>query len=52
MAMQHNTAMGRRSNISPQRIRRLPFDKKSDFPEWTPDDAIDLINKWPDIPKN
>jgi hypothetical protein len=49
--MQHNTAQGRKRNISPQQIIKLPFDKKSGIPEWTQEEAEDLIKKWPDIPK-
>ena len=50
-SMQHNTAQGRKSNITPQQIIKLSFDSKSDYPPWTRDEALDLINKWPDIPK-
>ena len=49
-AMQHNTAQGKRRNITPQQIIKLSFDQKSEYPEWTKDSAEELINKWPDIP--
>lgn len=51
-SMQHNTAQGRKRNITPQEIIKLSFDKKSGIPQWTREEAEDLIKKWPDIPKN
>lgn len=52
VAMQHNTAMGKKRNLRPTDIVRLSFDRKVEYEEWTQDDALDLINKWPDIKKN
>ena len=49
-AMQHNTAQGKKRNITPREIIKLSFDQKSEYPEWTKDSAEELINKWPDIP--
>jgi len=38
--------------VSPDRLLRLSFDKAQDYPEWTQEDAEELISKWPDIKKN
>jgi hypothetical protein len=51
-SMQHNTAQGKKRNITPQQIIELSFDRKSEYPEWTKDSANELIRKWPDIKKN
>jgi len=50
--MVHNTAQGKKMNLTPKQIVGLPFDKRTDNPEWTPEEAEDLINKWPDIKNN
>ena len=50
--MIHNNAQGKKMNLTPKQIVGLPFDKRTDYPEWTPDEAEDLINKWPDIKNN
>jgi hypothetical protein len=51
-AMIHNTAQGRKRNLTPQQIIKLSFDQKSEYPEWTRAEAKELIRKWPDIKKN
>lgn len=52
-SMVHNMAgkMSKRT-ISPDRLIRLSFDREHEYPEWEQDEALDLINKWPDIKKN
>lgn len=52
LAMQHNTAQGRKRILTPQRIIRLSFDAETKkFPEWTQEEAQKLIRLWKDIPK-
>lgn len=51
-SMQHNTAQGRKTNITPQQVIKLSFDARSDYPTWTREEALELISKWPDIKKN
>ncbi|MEA3431316.1 MAG: hypothetical protein U9R01_01370 [candidate division WOR-3 bacterium] len=31
---------------------RLSFDHIEKLPEWTREDALELLDKWPDIEKN
>lgn len=50
LAMQHNTAMGKKRNIKATQIMPLSFDRGTEYPDWTPEDANELIDKWPDIP--
>ena len=52
MAMQHNTAMGKKRNIRVNQIVSLSFDEIIEYDEWTQEDAEQLIEKWPDISKN
>lgn len=51
--MQHNTAPGKKRQITPRQLVRLSLDDrvKSPYPEWSQQDAEDLIRLWPDIPK-
>jgi len=51
-SVQHNTAQGRKRNITPQQLIKLSFDNKSGIPEWSQEEAEELIRKWPDIPKS
>ena len=52
-SMVHNMA-GKvsKTDISPKKLMRLSFDEAEKYPEWTQEDAQDLIDKWPDIKKN
>ena len=52
VSTQHNTSQGRKRNITPQQIIKLSFDRQSGIPEWTQEEAQELINKWPDIPNS
>jgi hypothetical protein len=49
VSMVHNTAQGKKRNITPQQIIKLSFDQKSEYPEWKREDALELIDKWKDI---
>lgn len=47
----NNTAQGRKRTLRAKDIIPLPFDKKrSQHPEWSREEAEELIDKWPDIP--
>lgn len=49
-----NFSMRSKSTVHPKQLVPLSFDKKlhPDHPEWTHRAAQELIDKWPDIPKN
>lgn len=48
----NNTAQGKKRTLRARDIIPLPFDRKrsQQHPEWTREEAEELINKWPDIP--
>lgn len=52
MAMQHNTAMGAKRQVRAAEIIPLSFDRWVEAPQWTKEEAEELIRLWPDIPKN
>lgn len=51
--MIHNMA-GKVSDrtMTRQEYRKLSFDKDIELPQWTQEEAQELIDKWPDIKKN
>jgi hypothetical protein len=50
--MVHNTAQGKKQNMTPQQLIKLPFDnRQQQYPRWTQEEAEDLIGKWPDVKK-
>ena len=38
--------------LSVNDYRKLSFDRVESFPEWTKEEAEEIIRKWPDIKKN
>ena len=42
----HNSAPGRKNPITPRQVIHLPFDHFMDFPEWSQEEAEELIRKW------
>lgn len=47
-----NTTPGAKRSIKLHELVRLSFDHIEKLPEWTRDDALELLDKWPDIEKN
>lgn len=45
-AIQYNTAFGAKRIIRPQQLIKLSFDKAVKYPEWTQEEALNLISKW------
>lgn len=51
--MIHNSAQGRRRNISPREFIKLSFDDKTrDYPEWDIEEAKELIRRFGGDKKN
>lgn len=50
LAMQHNTAMGKKRNLKATQIIPLSFDQKIEYDPWTQEEALELIDLWPDLP--
>jgi len=46
----HNSAQGKKRLVTPKQIIHLPFDDNTEYPQWTQEEAEELIRKWPDIP--
>lgn len=46
MMMVHNTSANVRGSIKARQIVDLSFDHKVETPQWTQEDALDLIRKW------
>lgn len=46
MTMTHNVTPGIKSTLRARQIVELSFDRKVVYPEWSQEDAIDLIKKW------
>lgn len=46
MVMIHNTTPGIKSPLRASQVITLSFDRRGEQPEWTKEEALELIRKW------
>ena len=42
----HNAAPGKHRMITPRQFIHLSFDDRTEYPQWTQEEAEELIRKW------